>query len=352
MFGSGSIEKRISEKFESFEGKCEAYLTGRIDGRLDALLEKFEEKFEASVSCRIDKRIDSLVEGFEKKLETSLSDHFDDRLNALIESSGEKIEASLSGRIDSRLDALIEGFEEIIDAYITTRLDALDDRLQQSIRQERRNQAALESVFENQNAGLSVLRGIRNESKALKELMAFVESFVLWRQSQPDSPEFHVLWAKLAALLDLFGLEVMAVNGVPFDPSLHEACAVRFDPNMPEGYVLETVRPGFTSGGEVLRCASVVINRFPVVTNVLPETETQDADVEDREFQEEAAENEAGDTDIEDGDFDTETEAETPYAAGEGGEFKEEPAETETGDTASDDGYFGGEAETDDRIGL
>jgi hypothetical protein len=197
-----------------------------------------------------------------------------------------------------------------------------------------------------------MLRGIRNESDALKALMAFAESFVLWRHSQPDSPEFHVLWTKLAVLLDLFGLEVMAVDGVPFDPSLHEACAVRFDPNVPEGYVLETVRPGFTSGGEILRCASVVINRFPVVTDDLPEIETQDAAVEDGEFKEETAENETQDANGEDGDFQEETEAETQDAVGEGDEFKEETTENETQDANGEDGQLEGEAETDDRIGV
>jgi molecular chaperone GrpE (heat shock protein) len=231
------------------------------------------------------------------------------RISEKIEGLEGKIEASLRERVDT----LMERSEEIIKSYISDRIDALDERLQQSVRQGRRNQAALESVFENQRAELSILRGIRDESKALKELMAFAESFVLWRQSQPDSPEFHVLWAKLAALLDLFGLEVVAESGVPFDASRHEACAVRFDPNAPEGCVLETVRPGFASGGEILRSASVVVNRFPVATS-------------DR------------------------TENETGYAPDEDGEFKEEAAET--GDMDGEGGDFEKEAETDDRIGV
>ncbi|MDR1508996.1 MAG: nucleotide exchange factor GrpE [Synergistaceae bacterium] len=165
------------------------------------------------------------------------------------------------GSMEKRISEKIEGFGEKIEAYLVNRIDGLDERLQQSVRQERRNQAALESLFENQKAELSMLRGIRNESKALNTLMAFAESFALWCQSQQNSPELRVLRAKLAALTDHFDLKILAENGVPFDPSLHEACAVRFDPNVPDGYVLETVRPGFLSGGEILRCASVVVNR-------------------------------------------------------------------------------------------
>ncbi|MDR1133675.1 MAG: nucleotide exchange factor GrpE [Synergistaceae bacterium] len=181
------------------------------------------------------------------------------------------------GSMEKRISEKIEKLEGKIAARFSDRLDGVDERLQQSIRQERRNQAALESVFENQKAELTMLRSIRNESKALKALMTFAESFVLWYQSQPDSPEFQVLRAKLAALLDLFGLEILAEAGVHFDPSFHEACAARFDPDKPEGCVLEVVRPGFVSGGEILRYASVVVNRPSVVTENRMESETEDA---------------------------------------------------------------------------
>ncbi|MDR1581598.1 MAG: nucleotide exchange factor GrpE [Synergistaceae bacterium] len=239
MFGLGSMEKRISGKIEDLEKKIEESLSNRIDGRLGSLIKGFEEKFELYL--------------------LGCLDTVDDRLGVLAE----------------RLD--------IVDG----RFETLNERLQQSFRQERRNQAALDSLFENQQAEISILRSMRNESKALKALIAFAESFVLWRQSQPDSPEFQVLWAKLAALLDLFGIEVMAGDRVPFDPSVHEACAVRFDPDVPEGYVLETVRPGFVSGGEILRCASVVVNRFPIVADDRTENGTEDVADEDGEFVEE-----------------------------------------------------------------
>jgi molecular chaperone GrpE len=149
----------------------------------------------------------------------------------------------------------------------------MSEHLQQSIRQERRNQAALESLFENQKAELSILRRMQEESQALKALMAFAESFALWRQSQQDTPEFRVLWAKLTELLNRFGLEILIETGIPFDPSFHEACSVRCDPGVPEGYVLEVIRPGFSSDGEVLRYATVIVNR----QSVLPEREQEES---------------------------------------------------------------------------
>jgi molecular chaperone GrpE (heat shock protein) len=186
------------------------------------------------------------------------------------------------------LEAKIEELEEKIAARLLDRFDGMDELLQQSIRQERRNRAALESVFENQKTGLSMLRGIRDESKAIDSLIAFAEGFALLCQSQPESPECQVLWAKLVALLDLFGLEILAETGVPFDPSLHEAGAVRFDPYEPEGYVLELIRPGFLSGGDVLRYASVVVNRPAIVAEHEIEnwTEGEAEDALENEFEE------------------------------------------------------------------
>jgi molecular chaperone GrpE (heat shock protein) len=182
------------------------------------------------------------------------------------------MERRISGKIEAlteRIGALtekIEALTEQIGTCLSERLDKMDEHLQQSIRQDRRNQAALESVFENQKAELLILRRMRDDSQALKVLMAFAESFTLWRQSQMDTSEFRVLMTKFAALLEQFGLEVISEVGVPFDPSFHEACAARFCPGEPDGYVLEVVRPGFSLDGEVLRCASVVVNRSVALT--------------------------------------------------------------------------------------
>jgi molecular chaperone GrpE (heat shock protein) len=168
--------------------------------------------------------------------------------------------------MERRISEKIEELAGKIEAQFSERFDKIDEHLQQSARQERRNQAALESVFENQKAGLSMLRRLNDDSQAFKALMAFAESFALWRTSQPDTPESRVLGAKFAALLEQFGLEVISETGVPFDPSAHEACAARFDPDEPDGYVLEVIRPGFSSNGEVMRCAAVVVNRSVVLT--------------------------------------------------------------------------------------
>ncbi|MDR3354929.1 MAG: nucleotide exchange factor GrpE [Synergistaceae bacterium] len=275
----GPIDKRIFKKIVEFLRKVKVFISNRLvstDKRISKKITEFAKKNEAYISNRLvlmDKRTSGKIEEFGKKIEANFSNRLvsaDKRAFEKVEELGERIEAYISDHLvsmDERISEKIEELEGGIEAYISDRLNVVDERIQQSVRQERRNQAALESVFENQKSALLILRRMRDESKSLKPLMAFTESFVLWHRSQPDSPEFQVLWAKLAAILDQFGLEILAETGVPFNPSIHEACAVRCDPCEPEGYVLELVRPGFSSGGEVLRYASVVVNRPAVVTN-------------------------------------------------------------------------------------
>jgi molecular chaperone GrpE (heat shock protein) len=99
------------------------------------------------------------------------------------------------------------------------------------------------------------------ESAKAEALMVFAESFALWRSASGDSPEIRILSGKLDSLLGQFGLGLIDGTGDQFDPAKHEACAADYDPQRPENSVLEVIRPGFVRDGEILRCATVVVNR-------------------------------------------------------------------------------------------
>ena len=47
--------------------------------------------------------------------------------------------------------------------------------------------------------------------------------------------------------------------GAPFDPARHEAVAVRLDPAVPAGAVIDTIRPAYGEGDRQLRPAQVVV---------------------------------------------------------------------------------------------
>lgn len=60
-----------------------------------------------------------------------------------------------------------------------------------------------------------------------------------------------------------FGVEPIPALGRPFDDRCHEACAVVDRPDLPEGEVVDVVRPGYRLRGAVLRPALVIVNRHP-----------------------------------------------------------------------------------------
>ena len=147
------------------------------------------------------------------------------------------------------------------------RIEGIEDRLQQMQRAERRRDAALEGLLEDQSSVLKTLTGIKEESSRIDAILTFAESMTLWLLQAEETGdasgtnEIKILASKLRALLAEFGLASIAETGVPFDTTLHEACASRSDPGRPERDVLEIVRPGFLCEGRVLRCATVVVNR-------------------------------------------------------------------------------------------
>jgi molecular chaperone GrpE (heat shock protein) len=125
-------------------------------------------------------------------------------------------------------------------------------------RQERRRQVALETILENQDKILEKLKS----PPPLEALEALAENLALAYLARPADSEFSILYGKLTDLLACFGLSPITDKGARFDPERHEACAALCDLACPEDSVLEVVRPGFLLKGKVLRCATVVVNRY------------------------------------------------------------------------------------------
>jgi hypothetical protein len=173
------------------------------------------------------------------------------------------------------LDALVTKIFPITDA-LAERLSVLEEQGRQAQRQERRRQAALDFLLENQE------KILKNQDKVFEilerletfpspePLMSLAENFVLSFLAEPENPTSLVLYGKMANLLSCFGLSLIAETGCAFDPEKHEACAVRRDLSRPEDSVLEIVRPGFLLKDRVLRCAIVVVNRYNAETEGIP----------------------------------------------------------------------------------
>lgn len=63
---------------------------------------------------------------------------------------------------------------------------------------------------------------------------------------------------KFRATLEASGVRAVPAEGLPFDPSLHEA--VTFAPG-PDGHVVAVLEPGYAIDGRVLRPARVVVGQ-------------------------------------------------------------------------------------------
>lgn len=58
------------------------------------------------------------------------------------------------------------------------------------------------------------------------------------------------------------GVERIAPDkGEPFDPNIHDAISSRSDPETEDGLVIETLQPGYRTGGRLIRAARVLVSR-------------------------------------------------------------------------------------------
>jgi molecular chaperone GrpE len=68
---------------------------------------------------------------------------------------------------------------------------------------------------------------------------------------------------QLKSALANAGLEDIDATGKPFDPNLHEAVSQQESADLPEGQVLQQLRPGYKLKERLLRPATVVVSKRP-----------------------------------------------------------------------------------------
>lgn len=67
----------------------------------------------------------------------------------------------------------------------------------------------------------------------------------------------ELIYRKLLTVLENAGVTLMDIEGVAFDPNLHEAISVENNPDYESGQVIEVLKQGYMLGDRVLRPASV-----------------------------------------------------------------------------------------------
>jgi molecular chaperone GrpE len=111
-------------------------------------------------------------------------------------------------------------------------------------------------------------RAVEMASEPLvRRLLEVLDEFDLALMAAEKKPDFdtflhgvELVYAKLLETLRAEGLERMVAEGKPFDPTLHEALMQSGDAEG-EPIVADTLRPGYTLRGRVIRPAGVKVVR-------------------------------------------------------------------------------------------
>jgi len=107
-------------------------------------------------------------------------------------------------------------------------------------------------------------------ASVIEELLPAMDNLRLGLQAADNHPEakdvaegFRMVAGQLRKALESFGLEEESPTGGTFDPNLHDCMAHEPHDEVPEGGVVQTIRPGFRLRKRLLRPASVVVSSGP-----------------------------------------------------------------------------------------
>ena len=107
-------------------------------------------------------------------------------------------------------------------------------------------------------------------ASVIEELLPAMDNLRLGLQAADNHPEakdvsegFRMVAGQIQKTLESFGLEEESPTGQAFDPNFHDCMAHEPHDEVPEGQVIQTVRPGFRLRKRLLRPASVVVSSGP-----------------------------------------------------------------------------------------
>jgi molecular chaperone GrpE (heat shock protein) len=123
-----------------------------------------------------------------------------------------------------------------------------------------------------------------NETVFIDALMALTDTiadFYFFAGKDEDAPLFEqarMMWNRAKSAVESAGLSIIDAGNEAFDFRLHSAENVEQDLNIPNGYIIKTLKFGYIYRNEVVRRAAVVINKIEKIEDKA-DTESQPPDI-------------------------------------------------------------------------
>jgi hypothetical protein len=115
------------------------------------------------------------------------------------------------------------------------------------------------------------VRALLELDQAVLQLLRLAQTSQIQQASQPHSPVdsapqslregLSFLQVRVRNLQHSLGLEAIPTLNRFFDDRWHEACGVAYRPDLPDGWVVEEILPGYRLGERLVRPSRVVVNR-------------------------------------------------------------------------------------------
>ena len=157
--------------------------------------------------------------------------------------------------------------QENADPGINERLAEISERLRRIENKQKETSLQLEEIDD------FLQRGDSNESvlvNALTALSDTIGDFYYFAAADADSPLFEqarMMWNAAKSEAEAAGLEMIDACHEPFDFRRHSAEGTEQDDDMPNGYVIKTLKCGYVYKDEIFRRAAVVVNKTSALVN-------------------------------------------------------------------------------------
>jgi len=110
-----------------------------------------------------------------------------------------------------------------------------------------------------------------------------IGDFYFFAAADRDSPLFEqarMMWNGAKSAVEAVGLEVIDADNEQFDFRLHSAQSTEENIDMPNGYVIKTLKSGYIYRDKVIRRAAVIINKIEEVEEVKEVEDKADEKIE------------------------------------------------------------------------